>query len=297
MSRTFTYKKEAIVIDSIGAFYLSSRSHNDKNNKTRENIIGAIINKKVPESFYENISWQKMKNAVDSYLEKLGGEDFTCLHRAGRKFNYDFDFITPQRMFHIELKYNADAIEDAPQFVSPMKPSQYMSRSYEEYYYDNYLSFLAAKGGLPMPVREDFLKQIHSTKPKCMIPYQELYYKGCHKSSKYSGEQDHIDFYELAKEKTNESISTFIEETTLNTEALSTYFQSSQQDKIYMLYSDGEFKKQEVNMEDYLIDKVYPNSYKYRFEVVCKSGKNLNILLRWKNGHGIAFPAFQISQL
>jgi len=294
---SFIYKKQTITIKSIHSFSLSPRNQNDENNKIRENIIGAIINKKVPEFFYKDAQWNNMKNAVDVYLEKLGTGEFSCLHRAGRNFNYDFDFITPEKLFHIELKYNAFAIEDVPQFVSPMKPSQYMSQSYEEYYYDNYLSFLAEKSGFSMPARKDFLKQIHSPKPQCMSPYQELYYKGCHRSSRYSNKSSHIEFYKLAKEKTNESISTFIKETTLNTEALSNYFQSSQQDKIYMLYSNGEFKKQEINIDDYLIDKVYPNAHKYRFEVVCKSGKNLNILLRWKNGNGIAFPAFQISQL
>jgi len=205
--------------------------------------------------------------------------------------------VVPGKDFHIELKYNAASIEDAPQFVSPMKPSQYLSRSYEEYYYDNYLSFLSTKSGLPMPPREDFLKEIHSNNPKCMSSYQELYYKGCSKSSKYSTQQDHVEFYKLAKEKTNESISTFIQETTLNTDALTEYFQKTQKDKIYMLYKDGEFIKQEVNMEDYLIESVVPNAFKYRYEATCKSGKRLNILLRWKNGNGIAFPAFQISQL
>jgi len=298
----FVYRKEVLTPDSLSAFYATpypgmSRSQNDRNNKTRENIIGAIINKKIPESYYEIPHWQNLKHSVYVYLDSLGCLGGRCLHRAGRHYNYDFDIVTPDRDFHIELKYNTGSIEDAPQFVSPMKPSQYLSRSYEEYYYDNYLSFLSIKSGIPMPSREDFLKEIHSNKPKCMSSYQELYYKGCAKSSKYSGQQEDVEFYELAKEKTNESISTFIQETTLNTEALTDYFQKTQKDKIYMLYVDGEFIKQEVNMDDYFIESVVPNAYKYRYEAKCKSGKQLNILLRWKNGNGIAFPAFQISQL
>ena len=38
----FTYNKEQITPESISAFDLAAKGLNDKNNKTRENIIGAI---------------------------------------------------------------------------------------------------------------------------------------------------------------------------------------------------------------------------------------------------------------
>jgi hypothetical protein len=53
---------------------------------------------------------------------------------------------------------------------------------------------------------------------------------------------------------------------------------------------------QQINIDDYTIDIVVKNSNKYRYECISKNGKKINILLRWKNGNGIAFPAFQISQ-
>ena len=62
-----------------------------------------------------------------------------------------------------------------------------------------------------------------------------------------------------------------------------------------MLYSAREFILNKINIEDYTIDTVVKNANKYRYECINKNGKIINILLRWKNGNGIAFPAFQIS--
>jgi hypothetical protein len=102
-------------------------------------------------------------------------------------------------------------------------------------------------------------------------------------------------FYELAKKLSHESIVNFIEKTELNIEALSEYLLTSQNNKIYMLYSGTQFIVQRPNMEDYHIESVTKNPEKNRYDCVSKTGVKLNVLLRWKNGNGIAFPAFQIS--
>ena len=62
-----------------------------------------------------------------------------------------------------------------------------------------------------------------------------------------------------------------------------------------MLYSDKTFTLQHVDMNHYIIDSVDKNATKSKYTCISKSGKKLNVLLRWKNGNGIAFPAFQIS--
>ena len=88
------------------------------------------------------------------------------------------------RDFMIEFKFNISTIDEAPQFVSPMKPSQYLNNSYEDYYFHNFLHKLSDMAQLKMPIKTEYLKQIHSTKPKCMKKYQELYYNGCHGTTK-----------------------------------------------------------------------------------------------------------------
>ena len=77
-------------------------------------------------------------------------------------------------MFNIELKFNASSIDETPQFVSPMKPSQYMSKSYEEYFYDKYLILLSLVSGIDFPSKEEYLRQVHSTNPSCMKKYQDF---------------------------------------------------------------------------------------------------------------------------
>jgi hypothetical protein len=73
------------------------------------------------------------------------------------------------------------------------------------------------------------------------------------------------------------------------------YLMNTQKDKKYMLWGNNEFHYQEVNTDDYTIMDIL--RIKKDNTVVCqtKSNKEINILLRWKNGNGVAFPALQIS--
>ena len=298
------YNKETITPESIIAFNPSSKGLNDANNKTRENIVAAIINNKIPQTYYKIPEWLALEISIITYLQQLDTSRTysraICSHKGGRKFNFDFGIKVyyedgTSTDYNIELKFNASTIDETPQFVSPMKPSQYMSNVYEDYYYDNYLTRLASESGLEMPSHEEYLKQLHTNNPKCMKPYQDLYYMGCKQSSQYTGDPVHIKFYELAKKLSHESITNFIEKTELNIEALSEYLFTSQNNKIYMLYSGTQFIVQRPNMDDYQLVSVTKNPEKNRYDCVSKTGVKLNVLLRWKNGNGIAFPAFQIS--
>ena len=170
-----------------------------------------------------------------------------------------------------------------------------MTNSYEEYYFDNYMLKLTELSGFITPSREDYLKQIHSTAPKCMMSYQELYYKGCNKSSKFTNDENAIKFYEGCKKISNESILKFIDKTDIKIELLSEYLYNTQKNKIYLFYHNEQFILQKIDIDDYKIDSFNKKPNKSRYECISKNGKTINILLRWKNGNGISFPAFQIS--
>ena len=60
-----------------------------------------------------------------------------------------------------------------------------------------------------------------------------------------------------------------------------------------MLYKKGKFYKQIINMDKYKITSYTKNKNKF-IATTCE-GYSIKILLRWKNGNGIAIPAFQIS--
>lgn len=300
--RPFTYNKEIMNENSIHAFHSSTRHFNDKNNKTRENIIGAIINNKVHEDYYLLTKWLYLKINISKYLKKLS-ENYVkveCINKAGRNHKYDFliklfNEDGTNQEFMIELKFNVSTVDDAPQFVSPMKPSQFTSKSFEEDYYENGLRKLSVLANLEMPPKEEYMKRIHSTNPQCMKVYQDKYYRGCHGSSKFTNNENDIEFYHLAKEVSKESIRSFINTTELDAGSITRYLQATQKNKIYMLYSNKTFILQQINIDDYTIDRVVKNADKYRYECISTNGKKINVLLRWKNGNGIAFPAFQIS--
>ena len=140
-----------------------------------------------------------------------------------------------------------------------------------------------------------YIDTIGNNEPVCVKEAQELYYQGCKQSSKYTGEQAAIDFYNKCKTLSKNSIINFINQTDLNIESLNQYLITSQNNKIYLLYRNGVFNIQKTNNDDYNIISYTKNPKNARYDAITKTGKKIKILLRWKNGNGIAFPAFQIS--
>lgn len=289
-----------IIYSDINAFVISDKKYNDKNNKTRENIIGAVINNKIPIEYYKySRRWNNLKKNIESYIYDLIGynniNNIVLIHRGGRKYNYDFTIIVNNIEYNVELKFNAENIDDTPQIVSPVKTSKYLSRSYEEYYYDNYLPKLISPNNIKYPNRSQYITEIHGNKPKCMEYFQNIYYQGCSKSSKYTGDKNSIEFYNLSNSIDKISRENFINITELNINALSAYLKETQKNKIYMLYKYNKFHKQIVNINDYELVRYEKYPEKFKYVAYSASGKQIDILLRWKNGNGIAFPAFQIS--
>tara|TARA_B100001063_G_scaffold225777_1_gene234856 strand:- start:1449 stop:2573 length:1125 start_codon:yes stop_codon:yes gene_type:complete len=293
-------------ITDINVFNACGRNENDESNKMREQIVSYIMSDKIPSEFYSNEDiecskqWRDLRDEVMNFVKELEqGENVEVkkvIQRGGRKYNYDISLITSKNTYNIEFKYNASTIYETPQFVSPMKPSQYLSSSYEEFYYTKYLCELCKNANIEIPDMKTYVESIHSNKPKCVDKLQELYYQGCKTSSKFTGDEKAILFYTYANMISKESIEKFIESNDVNVEKLNKYLQDSQNEKIYMMYKNGKFYKEYANLDNYIITSCSKDAKKYRYVCETKSGIKLNILLRWKNGNGIAFPAFQISQ-
>ena len=298
------YRGNKIKINDINVFTYKNRSNNDIDNKKRENIIVCIINKTIPEQYYKlSLRWHNLRNGISLYLKELCKnqgilhvEKIDCIPKAGRRHHYDFKIIiNNSEECMLEFKCNASCVNDTPQFVSPMKPSEYLESSYEEHYYNNHLINLVNEYNLPLPTKEEYLKYIHSTNPTCLKLHQEKYYRGSKLSSKYSGEENDIKFYESSKKASRDSIMSFISKYGLNKDKLTNYLLDTQKNKFYMLYKDGKFNLETINLDDYIITTVVKEPRKSQYIAQTKSNKNLKILLRWKNGNGIAFPSFQIS--
>ncbi len=83
--------------------------------------------------------------------------------------------------------------------------------------------------------------------------------------------------------------------TTINMDKLSDYLLKSQKEKIYMCYKENTFYYETLDEKLYKIvqlEKKENTNYIYRTEL----GIKLEIKLRFKNGCGLQFPAFQIRQ-
>ena len=295
-----TTLKTIIPINSIDAFNVSSKENNDANNNTRETIINDIINNSIPQEYFTiSERWNTLNLELDKYIQSLVDEDIIitnieCKQMGGRGYNYDFLIIINKTLrFNIEFKFNASKISHTPQFVSLMKPSQYMSRSFEKYFYDNYLPKIAAFGELNIPPKEEYLHELHQIAPPCMSKFTQLYDEGKPKKKK---SEKGCAFYKYSKKESKTAIYSFLQNTTLKSDILSNYLSQSQKHKVYMLYKDGTIYKETLPDELY---KIKPHSVVVKGpNFICETvaGYKLKILLRWKNGNGIAFPAFQISR-
>lgn len=285
-SRIMIHKTE-LSLQSIDIFHKRSKKHdNHKYNTIREHIICAIINNNVPEEFFRrNKDWSLHRQAIMDYIKRLHGGPFqsvSCELKGGRIYNYDFLFIVDNIPYNVEFKFNAKNIEDVPQYYSPSKPSQYMSMWYEKFFYDKYLHRLAEAAGLQMPVQDIYLKTINRNDPKCMEEFKK----------KYKNEEW---FNFACKQLARYSIERFLLLVELDIHKLSNTLKEKQ-NKHFMLYSNGMYYYDKPNMEDFEIESyIVDSKNKNRFICKTKSGKPMYVLLRWKNGNGIAYPAFQIS--
>lgn len=309
----------SIKIEDINHFNVkSSRSKNDESNKIRELILNEYFNNNIPKRYFKNDDWSKFKTNLDSCLNEFYEKNnFTNVKiekaeiKAGRCNNYDISFNISyneplkikknKTTIKFEFKYNSKNITQLPQFVSPAKPSVFLENSFEEYFYTNGLTKIYNdKNKLcntleinEKPTLTTYLKDINNNKPECMLKLQEEYYKGCPKSSKFNNSTENKIFYQGCNRISRATINNFIDKTDLKLEDLKKYLKKSQEDKIYLLYKTDKFytSKIDIDLDTFNTVKKTRNSYQIYND---DSSYYLNCLLRWKNGNGIAFPAFQI---
>ena len=293
-------------LDDIELFYtLGNKTKNDENNKKREAMIEIILLDKIPTEWYINSSkWKNLNEEVWMYVDTIyalenwddfgSSYSFSCQAKGGRNFNFDFMLEINMKKIKVEFKYHAKTIADTPQFVSPTKPSQYLDSSYEEYYYDVYLIPVLEKYNLTIPNRGEYLKKIHSNDPRCVKELKDKYHKGMKNHKMYTGEQHDIDFYQDMNKISEESITSFVKLYHVKKEILTEYLLDTQEDKFYMLYKDGNmYLDKEWNLDNYKITTIEKDKNRYLAKTL--GGKELKLLLRWKNCKGVAYPAFQIS--
>lgn len=274
----------------------NDRITNDVNNKLREQIIVAIINKIIPKNYYKNNKWKQIKEELHRYITEFckrqninnyNLNDIKCSIKGTRKHYYDFTLIINNINYNIEFKFNTKNIIGTPQFSSPCKPSNFLDINFEEYFYNNHLKKIVDKynqlnnTSIQIPSKDEYIKTINNNKVKCMKPFKDFY--------------KNKQFNKFCKNIDKEAIEKFIQQSKLDINKLSLYLANSQKDKIYMCYKDGHFYYDENNKNLLNIKKVI-NKTKTNYICETKNGMKLNVKLRFKNGCGLQFPAFQISR-
>ena len=280
------FNKVLIKYTYIELFYPSKKEDNDMINKIRENIIMALISKNIPTNWLNN-KWEHLNNNLFITLHQLDNNInkdtiIKIIPKGGRTYNYDFQLIVNEKIYNIEFKFNASTINEAPQFNSPHNPSKYMSQSYEEFYYDYYVQFLFEKANLSIPDKKTYVKEIGQPNPPCVLELKHM-------------AKNNKEIREFANQLAKESINIFIQNTELDIEKLSNYLLQSQTNKTYLLYKDGKFYIDLPNLQHYKLlkyMKLSPN-----FIATTEEDHLIEIMLRWKNGNGIAYPAFQIKEI
>jgi hypothetical protein len=294
-------------------FKKNTKKDNDSTNKIRENIIFAIANNKIPDEYLKNSKdWENFSNEFSNIKKKLlkkAQKKFSknkkkrnkniifkeCILKGGRKYNYDFDFVyinkdtKEEHILKIEFKNNTTEIENAPQFYSPTKPSDYFYKSFEAFWFDNYLPIIVEEGNkinkhkkLMLPDKDEYIKKINNNNVDCMEKFKEMY-------------KEDKKFNKLCKKEDKKGIKKFINSSDLNINKLSNKLCETQKDKIYLCFKDGEFHIREMSKEIYKIKEV---TSKINTCYICKTekGQSLEVRLRFKNGCGINFPALQIKR-
>lgn len=288
------------------------KQYNDFNNKKRELIIESIINKRVPNCFYNKSNysreWNRIKNNIikniNNYIKNLENSinqnesnkdyKYTIQSKGGRNFNYDFLLKYENNSIKFEFKFGCCKINDAPQLYSPYNPSYYLDLDFEKYWYSEPIIKIIDKYNEIIQNKinhyesfEEYKKEISNCKitKNTNVYYLKKLYKSNNKFNKF------------CKEISKIYIKQFIEKSNLNIDKLNNKLIITQKNKIYLLCDHkGNFTIETNQNKNYIIDKI---KYKTHNSYICetKNNKKLSILLRWKNGNGILFPAFQIKEI
>lgn len=286
----------SIQIEDINSFKTkSSRSENGKKNEERENMILKCFNDKfIPSWISKDQNAKKFMNSLWNCFIVIFGASYDSIleKKGGRQYNYDYLLKNNDNNKKIEFKYNS-----MPQFANVPNPSTYFDINFEENYFNFYLKKFSEEKNIDIPEKNIYLKNVGKSSSPELSELQERYYQGCKKSSKFTNKEEDIKIYNELNILSRKCIKHFISNSNLNLPKLSSYLNESQKGKNYLVYNP---KKNEffciTDNIDYTIEKIVKKTYN-SIIVELKDKKKIKILLRWKNGNGVCFPALQISHL
>ena len=287
----------SIKIEDINMFYDTKqlKKDNDKNNKIRESILLHIGNNKIPEEWFSNEKWSKLKESFINITKSLISDDYdhiTVEQKAGRNFNYDFiiNFIDKSDKLivsrNVEFKYNCESITKCPQFLNRASKEFVKSYCYAEFFYDNYIKEICVLADIPEEEIIDkatYMKYIHNM--KCDIDF----FKKLRNKEK--------EIKKAKKEVVDRSIYEYLlyfANIEIDIEAINTYLSERQSDKHYILYKNGIFYKDYIKKEELTLLSVKEIKNNNTIVFNTESNSTIEMLLRWKNYAGVLYTGWQV---
>jgi len=269
------------------------RGANDKNNKVRELMIYSIINNLIPEEWYTIEDWIILKTELYKYIHHNCFNQYknlTCEIKAGRSYNYDFDFkfiLNDDSIVykHIEFKFGCNKVTGCPQFLSL---SSNFNTDYSEYFYDNFVPEISKLYNTVNPEKKEYLKLVTTTNYSNHVWFDNL----------YKNEKEYI---KQKKKLVDTSIDKYLNLNYKNFDLnkLTHKFKNTQKNKLYMCYCDKKFVYDYIDENELDIVKINTlkagrNKLKHTLILGTRTNTTIHMLLRWRNHAGILNPAWQI---
>lgn len=281
-SKPAIIKPNSNIMDDIEWFFTKSKKeYNGPVNNIREGILLSIFNGSwIDNGFMVNEQWKMIANGAREAIESRLGPIETCILKGGRRNKHDFEI----NGFRVEFKYGSTIIDNLPQFLNQNKPSTFLTYEFEEFCYDNLMPKASAITNFPMPIHEEYIKQIHGNTPKCMMIYKEIMHR---KESTNPILMNKIDGYR------KQTIMDFVSKYDIKYKEFSDHLLKTQVGKIYLLCVEGKFYIDELKRDDLVF--IGSAKYKNGYYLISKNNTYMEALLRFKNMCSFVHPALQVS--
>ena len=300
-SRRILSEKDIIcnASDITTFFSTSTRSKNDVTNKVRENVLKIICNP--PKEYLENVEfgnyWRIVYKEWNIALKKIAEQTNVPIYTStqikvigGRNSNYDADVMYYNEeilvaSIKIEFKNGGSNIEEAPQFLSLQAKVGLFPKTYDKFWYENYLDkYIACDSGITeeKPSLQLYLKNVTSIKYSITPFFEQLKIR-------------ELLFKKEKNEVVNTSITDYLTKygKELDIKLFSEKVKATQTGKNYLCWHDGKFCFDKFSDAE-MSDMTY-HSIKNGNVIEVKSGNTIyELLLRWRNHKGILNPAWQI---
>ena len=282
------------MLEQIKLFFSAGkgRGTNDVNNRIREDILLLLL--KPPEHYIIDNQfgqyWQLMSSKWTHFVNTLCDKEYDTVNVskiANRKsFDLEINYYKNNESVHKilgEFKHNCGSIGKLPQYYSPPENKGYITPSYANYFYDDYLTQICELANIEKLNKETYMKHIY----QCDHTVNDFFVKLREAEPRIQKEKKKI---------VHTSIKNYLNTygNDLSIEMIKQDVQK-QQLKTFILWDCKNFYKDTISADELELEKIEKIENDNRIVVTSKAGTKHYMLLRWRNHLGILYPAWQIS--